>query len=82
MYVTLQGLILDHRQLDGEGGTLAVLAVHLDLAVVEIDNPLDISQSEAEALHVVDITGMYAVELLEDLLKVLFLHTDARIVHG
>lgn len=55
MSVTLQGLIFDHRQLDGEGRTLTVLAVHLDLTVVEVNDTLDIGQTEPEALYVVDV---------------------------
>ena len=49
---------------------------------MQIDHLLDIGQSETEALDVVDIARVDAVELLEDLLEVLFLDTLARVANG
>lgn len=46
-----------HWQLDGEGCTLAKLAFHLDVAIVQINNLLDVCQSESEALHIMHIAS-------------------------
>ena len=43
---------------------------------------LYISQTQTEALHIVDITCMNTVELIKNLLQILFLHTQARICDG
>ena len=81
IYYLLRLIILDDRQLDGEGRTLAELAVHLYLTVVQVDDLLDVSQSETEALHVVHITRMHPIEFLEDLLQVFLLHAQAVVAH-
>ena len=75
-------LVANDGQLDGEGRSLAILTIDADLALVQIDHLLDIGQSETEALDVVDIARVDAVELLEDLLEVLFLDTLARVANG
>ena len=75
-------LVANDGQLDGEGRSLAILTIDADLALVQIDHLLDIGQTETEALDVVDIARVDAVELLEDLLEVLFLDTLARVADG
>ena len=60
-------------QRNGEGSALSKFALALDVALVEVDDLLDVSQSETKALDVVDITSMHSVELVEDLLHVLLL---------
>ena len=54
-------LVMYHWQLDGEGCTLAKLAFHLDVAIVQVNDLLDICQSESEALHVMHIASVYAI---------------------
>ena len=46
------------------------------------DNLLHISQSQAEAFHIVQITCMHAIELLEYLFQILLLDADAVILDG
>ena len=46
---------------------------------MEVDDLLHVSQTETEALHIVDIASMHSVELLEDLLHVLLLDALPRI---
>ena len=43
---------------------------------MEVDDLLDIGQAETKALHVVDITGVDSIELVEDFLHVLLLDTQ------
>ena len=73
---------MNHRQLDGKGGALAQLAFYLDFAIMQIHYLLNVGKTEAEALHVMHIAGMNAIELVEYLLQVLLLHSHARIVDG
>ena len=74
--------IMNHRQLDSKGCSLSILAIHLDLTIMKIYYLLYISQTQTEALHIVDITCMNTVELIKNLLQILFLHTQARICDG
>ena len=46
------------------------------------DDLLDVGQSESEALHVVHITRMYAIELVEDLPHVLLLDAQTGVAYG
>lgn len=46
------------------------------------DNLLHISQSQAEAFHIVQITCMHAIKLLEYLFQILLLDADAVILDG
>ena len=73
---------MNHRQLDGEGCSLAILAVHLDLSIMKVYNLLYISQPQAEALHIMDIACMNTVELIKDFLQILFLHTQTSVCDG
>ena len=43
---------------------------------------LDVCQAQAEALHVMKVAGMNAVELIEYLLQILFLDADAIVLNG
>ena len=72
-------LIFYHGQLDGKLRALAVFALHLDVAIVQVDHLLHVGQTEAESLHVVHIARMNAVELIENLLQILFLHAHTRV---
>lgn len=65
-----------------ENCSLSILAIHLDLTIMKIYYLLYISQAQTEALHIVDITCMNTVELIKNLLQILFLHTQARICDG
>ena len=49
---------------------------------MEGDDLLDVGEAEAEAFHVVDVAGMHTVELVEDLLHVLFLDAKTGIADG
>ena len=69
-----------HRQLDGKGSTLAQFAVNLDFSTMQFHDFPHIGETEAEALHIMHIARMYAVELVEDFLQVLLLHTQTRII--
>ena len=66
-------VLLQDRQRNGEGSALAQLALALDVAIVQVNNLLDVGQSESEALHIVHVTCMHTIELLENLLHVLLL---------
>ena len=60
-----------HRQLDGKGSTLAQFAVNLDFSTMQFHDFPHIGETEAEALHIMHIARMYAVELVEYLLQIL-----------
>ena len=66
-------VFLDNGQADGELGAFTELALGLDFTLVQIDDLLDISQSETEALDVVLVAGVDTVELVEYLAQVLLL---------
>ena len=70
---------LQYGENNSEGGTFTEFTLTLDLTLVEIDNLLHISQSETEALHVMYITCMHTIELIEDLLDVLLLDAQTRV---
>ena len=73
---------MDDWELDGEGRPLSKLTLHLDFSVMQVHNLLDVRQAKAEALHIMHIAGMYSIELFEDFLQVLLLHTHSRIGDG
>ena len=49
---------------------------------MEGDDLLDVGQTQTEALHIVDITRVDTIELIEDLLDVLFLDAQTRVADG
>ena len=49
---------------------------------MEVDDLFDVGQSETEALDIVLVTGMYTVELIEDLAEVLFLDALTGVANG
>ena len=49
---------------------------------MQVDNLLDIGKSQTEALDIVHVAGMHAVELLKHLLQIFLLDADAGISHG
>ena len=49
---------------------------------MQVDDLLDVGQSESEALDVVLVAGMYAVELVEDLTQVFFLDALSGVADG
>lgn len=66
-------ILFHNRQGDGELGTLPQVTLTLDLTLVEIHHFLHIGKTETEALHIVLVTRMHTVELIEDLLDILLL---------
>ena len=60
-------------------GALTDFAFALDITLVEVDDLLNISEPQAETLHIVHITSMHSVELVEDFLHVLLLDAKTRI---
>ena len=63
--------------LDDELGADAQFAFCFDDALVVGDDFLDVCETESESLDVVDVAGVYAVELLEYLLQVFAFDADA-----
>ena len=61
----------------GELCSLAEFAAGLDGAVVQLHHLLHVGQAESEALDVVLVAGMHAIELVEDALQVVLLYADA-----
>ena len=53
---------MNHRQLDGKGGALAQLAFYLDFAIMQIHYLLNVGKTEAEALHIMHIARMSALD--------------------
>ena len=74
--------VLDHGQLDCKLRALAEVALYRDVALVQDDDLLDVSQTEAKALDVMHIACVYAVELLKHLLKVVALNAQACVADG
>ena len=46
------------------------------------NNILHVSQSKSESLHVVQVSGMNTVKLVENLLQIFLLDTNAIILNG
>ena len=80
----LKGLIffLEYRQNDGEFSTFAQLALAFDVAFVQVDDFLHVSQSETEAFYVVYVAGMNTIEFIEDFLHVLALNALSVVGNG
>ena len=74
-------LIPYNRQLNGKLRTLSIFAVNLDFATVQFHDLLHVGQSQAETFGIVTVAGMYAVELVENLLQIVFLDAQARIAN-
>ena len=73
---------MQNRELDSELGAFAPFTLALDFSVVQVDNLLDVGQTQSEAFHVVHITSMDAVEFVEDFLHVFFLDTLSVVADG
>ena len=48
---------------------------------MEVDDLLHVGQTETEALHIVDITRVDTIELIKDLLDVLFLDAQTCVAY-
>ena len=68
-------------QLDGEGGALALDALHGDGAVHHVDEVLGDGHAQAGSLDAADGGGALAFERVEDVLDELRAHADARVRH-
>ena len=64
-------------ELQGEGGSFAGSAAHVNGAVVRGHNRFHIIQPETKSLHVVPVTGRHTEELVKDEFLVFFFDTDA-----
>ena len=63
-------------------GTLTVFTLTLDVALMQVYHLLHVSQAKSEALHVMLVTSMHTIELIEYLLHVLFLDALPRIANA
>lgn len=59
----------------------ALVAVNGYRAAMKVNDGLHISKSQSESFHVMHITCMNAIELVEDLLQVFSLYADAIVRH-
>ena len=75
------GLILYYWQLDCKLGALAQFALYRDVAMVQHNNLLDVCQTQTKALYIMSVACMYAIELVEHLLKIVLLKSKTRIAN-
>ena len=70
-------LIFHYRERYDKACALAKFAFNPYLAFMQVYNLLDVCQPQAESLCVVPVAGVHPVELLKNLLQVVFLDSDA-----
>jgi hypothetical protein len=64
-----------------EGATTPDFAFNVDSAFVECYHLRDIAKAYAETFHIVEVTGVDAIEFFEDMFLILFADADAVVCH-
>ena len=75
-------LFVKHGEGDGKLSTLAQFALTFDFALMQVDDLLDIRQSQTEAFHIVFVARMHAVELLKNFFDILALDALSVVAYG
>ena len=75
-------LFVEHGEGDGKLSTLAQFALTFDFTLMQVDDLLDIRQSQTEAFHIMFVARMHAVELLKNFFDILALDALSVVAYG